>query len=224
MKIRLILVAMMTVFLAAACAPEPQILSDELLDDTSLISDQPCAAPCWRGITPGETSWNDALEIIENDENLSDLDTRTNDDTGQIGATWAQTDGANCCQMFSEDGETVELLVAQTTPDIELAEVIEKYGEPSYLIGETVTSDQALMSVYYPDVPMLIYVFVAGEDGEISEMSEVVGFAYTTPDLMELLLVTSNLYEWSGFDTFVNYIDEDYDVTPSVTITPGGED
>lgn len=224
MKIRLILVAMMTVFLAAACAPEPQILSDELLDDTSLISDEPCAAPCWRGITPGETSWNDALEIIENDESLSDLDTRTNDDTGQIGATWAQTDGANCCQMFSEDGETVELLVAQTTPDIELAEVIEKYGEPSYLIGETVTSDQALMSVYYPDVPMLVYVFVAGEDGEISEMSEVVGFAYTTPDLMELLLVTSNLYEWSGFDTFVNYIDEDYDVTPSVTITPVGED
>ena len=224
MKIRLILAAMTMVLLAAACAPEPQILSDELLDDQSLISEEPCAAPCWRNITPGETSWNDALDIIENDETLSDLDTRTNEDTGQIGATWAQVDGANCCQMFSQDGETVELLVAQTTPDIAFQEVLDKYGEPEYIIGDTVTSDQALVSVYYPDVPMLVYVYAAGEEAEIQGENEVVGFAYTTPDLMELLLVTSDLHIWDGFDTFGSYINSDFEVTPSVTLTPSGDD
>lgn len=224
MKIRLLLVSVLLVLMGAACAPEIQLVSDEYLDDDSLISDEPCAAPCWRGITPGETSWNDAVQIIEEDETLDDLQTRTDDETGQIGAAWAQVDGRNCCQMFTQDGETVSLLVTQTTPDIAFSEVIEKFGEPSYLIGEAVTSDQALVSVYYPDVPMLIYLFVAGETGEITEESQVVGFAHTSEDVMSLIVETSDLHEWSGFDSFINYIDSDFEITPSITLTPVDSD
>lgn len=226
MKFRLILAAISLVIIAAACAPEPQILSDRFLPDTSFLmvadqgDDTACVAPCWRGITPGETTWNEARDIIEEAEDLTDWQTRTDDETGQIGAAWAPVDGDTCCQMFTQDGSTVSLILTQTTPEATFAEVIEIYGEPAYIIGETVTSDQALVSVYYPDVPMLIYLFVAGEDGAINGSNQVVGFAYMTEELMDLLLVTSDLHEWEGFNTYNAYIESDFEVTPSVTLTP----
>ncbi|MCL4253024.1 MAG: hypothetical protein KJ043_04495 [Anaerolineae bacterium] len=220
MKLRTILIFVGLVFLIAACAPTPQLRSDRLLQDDSFVADpvEGCELPCWRGITPGETRWNDALNIIRDDTTLTSLQTRTDEATKQIGAAWAQTDGDNCCQMFSEDGQTVSFIVAQTTPRYRLGDVIEKHGEPSYIIGDTVSSDQALVSVYYPDVPMLIYVFVAGEAGQITDRSEVVGFAYLTSDLMTELLTTSNLHAWDGLDkTFNDYMQSDFELTPVPT-------
>jgi hypothetical protein len=224
MRIRLILLSFSLAVIIAACAPEPQILSDSLLQDTSLVDSDPCGPPCWRGITPGETSWNDALDIIEDDATLDELQTRQDEETNQIGAAWAQVDGDNCCQMFTQDGETVSLLVAQTAPLLTFDEVIEAYGEPQYLIGDAVSSDQALVSMYYTDVPMLVYVFVPGEEAEINETREVVGFAYTTPDLMDLLLQTSDLHEWDGTGTFQSYADSEFEITPSITLTPVDEE
>lgn len=219
MKLRNILLLVGLVFLIAACAPTPQLRSDRLLQDDSFISgEEPCAAPCWRGIIPGETSWNDALTIIGDDTTLASLQTRTDETTKQIGAAWAQKDGDNCCQMFSQDGETVSFIVAQTTPRVRFGEVVEKHGEPSYIIGDTVSSDQALVSVYYPDIPMLIYVFVEGENGQISDRSEVVGFAYLTPELMQELLTTSNLHTWDGYKTFNEYMQSDFELTPVPTV------
>lgn len=222
MKLRNILILVGLVFLIAACAPTPQLRSDRLLQDDSFVSDEPCAPPCWRGIVPGETNWNDALNIIRDDSELTSLQTRTDEATRQIGAAWGQRDGDNCCQMFSQDGQTVSFIVAQTTPRVRFGQVVAKHGEPSYIIGDTVSPDQALVSVYYPDIPMLIYVFVEGEEGLIGERSEVVGFAYLTEDLMDLLLQTSNLHSWDGYKTFNEYMKSEFDVTPSITSTPTG--
>ncbi len=214
MKLRNILLLVGLVFLIAACAPTPQLRSDRLLQDDSFVSDEPCAAPCWRGIIPGETGWNDALNIIRGDTTLMSLQTRTDEATQQIGAAWAQRDGDNCCQMFSEDSVTVSFIVAQTTPRTRLGEVVEKHGEPSYIIGDTVSGDQALVSVYYPTIPMLIYVFVEGENGQISDRSEVVGFAYLTADLMDELLQTSSLHAWDGYKTFNVYMQSEFEIVP----------
>lgn len=220
MRVRFILLASLFTLIITACAPEVRILSDKLLQDTSVITDEPCAAPCWRGITPGETKWNDALAILEADETLTDLQIRTNSDTGQIGAAWSVANGDRCCQMFTQDSETVDLIVLSTTPALTFGEIIDKYGEPEYIIGQSLASDQALASIYYLDVPMMIYLYSEGESGTINEASPVVGFAYTTADLMQLVVDTSNLYHWAGFGTFSDIVGGDYDLTPSITLTP----
>lgn len=220
MRVRLILLASLLTLIITACAPEIRILSDKLLQDTSVITDEPCAAPCWRGITPGETKWNDALAILEADDTLTDLEIRSNADTGQIGAAWSAVNGDKCCQMFTQDGEAVSLIVLSTTPDIKFGQIVEKYGEPEYIIGQVPATNQALASVYYLDVPMMIYIYSEGETGTINEESPVVGFAYTTPELMDLVVDTSNLYNWTGFGVFSDIIGGDFDLTPSITLTP----
>src|SRR5690349_21843075 len=37
---------------------------NEALLDRGLISGEPCGAPCWQNITPGETAYDDALTIL----------------------------------------------------------------------------------------------------------------------------------------------------------------
>ncbi|NJL56651.1 hypothetical protein HC928_16935 [bacterium] len=121
----------------AACAPAPELRNDNFLADTSFITGEPCGPPCWRGITVGETAWADALTIIEDDATLADLEERSADDSTILGAIWGQAGGDGCCQMYSEDGEIVDVIILQTAPQATLGEVIDTHGDPAYLIGET---------------------------------------------------------------------------------------
>jgi hypothetical protein len=101
-----------------------------------------------------------------------------------------------------------------------LGEVIEVHGEPAYAVGEVLTGDQAIFDLFYPDVPMQVFVFVQGETGEITEASEVVAVAYLNQERMELALNASNLHEWTGYAAYQDYMESDFEVTPSVTLTP----
>jgi len=221
----LILAVFATVMVVtAACAPTPELRNDNLLVDSSFLDNEPCGPPCWRGITPGETEWNAALDLIEDSADLENLETRTSDDSDVIGAIWAPADGDSCCQMYTEDGELVDIVIVQTTPVNTLGETIDTHGEPTYLIGETLSDDQGVFTLFYPDIQMLIYAFVAGEEGALAESSEVIGFAYFSPSRMELLTQTNDLHEWDGYGTYAEYMDSDFEVTPSVTLTPRPED
>lgn len=212
------------VFLVAACAPAPELRNENLLQDSSFLTGEPCGPPCWNGIIPGETSWNDALNIVEDDESLENLETRSSDDTDVIGAIWSPVDGDSCCQMYTEDGETVDIVILQTTPANTLGEAIEQFGEPTYVIGETLNDDQGVFTLFYPDQQTLLYVFVAGESGALSETSELIGFAYFSENRMELLTLTNDLHEWEGYQSYTAYMESDFEITPSVTLTPRPEE
>jgi hypothetical protein len=225
MKFRLVLAAFGLVLVIAACGPAPQIRSDRFLQDNSLVTGDPCGAPCWRGIVPGETSWSDALIVLEDDASLNNIQTRADEESGRLGAAWAQADGDGCCQMFSEDGSTVSFIILQTTPDLRLEQVIEAHGNPDYAVAEVFPNDneQGIFSLFYLDIPMLLYVFVAGEEGSLAPTSEIVGFAYMTDELMEFLIDTSNLHSWQGYQSYGAYMEGEFDVTPAITLTPEGE-
>ena len=209
--------------LLVACSPATVIIDDNLLRDDSLISGDPCAAPCFRGITPGVTAWLDALTILEDDTEFDNVQ-KQGPAEGEtvIQASWQHGPSApGCCQIVTEDGETVSLIFLRTAPNHTLGEAIEKYGEPNWMIGQAYTDDQAVVSLLYPDVPMVIYVFVAGEaEGVLSAGSEVVGALYLTPDSFDLLVKTSELHKWDGYGSYSDYMDGEWEVTPSVTLTP----
>lgn len=221
-KPHLILVGVL-LLVVAACMPAPVLRDDTLLHDTSLITGEPCAAPCFRGITPGETSWQDAVTIIEDDADFTNVQTQTaEDDSSRVQIAWQQGEsGAVCCQIMSEDGQTVQLAFLRTAPDMTLGEVIEAHGEPVYLAGQEFTEDQAIISLVYPETPMVVYAFVTGpETGELSESSEIIGALYFVPEDMELLLATTELHGWEGYQSYKAYIESELEVTPSVTLTP----
>ncbi|MDZ4766857.1 MAG: hypothetical protein SGI73_20145 [Chloroflexota bacterium] len=223
MKFRLLLPGLLVLVLLTAACSAPELRDSKLLQDTSLATGDPCAAPCWRGITPGETSWSDARTILEDDTTLENLQVQTDENSPAAAAEWQQRGGSACCQAFTEDGETVSILFLRTAPTVTLGEVIDAHGEPSYAIGSPFSDTQAIVNVIYPSVPMVVYAFVPGIVGEISAGSEIIGVLYMTQKDMDLLITTSNLHDWEGYNPYSVYRgDEDapFDITPSVTLTP----
>ncbi len=228
---------LLTVVLLAGCAQEVRLLDETKLKDLSLLSGEPCEAPCWNGIVPGETVFRDAKLMIEENACLPDdpeTESQADSDASQVSLQdtcyteiqeaereegsdarifgFAPAEGQVCCQVFSRDGETTTSLLLQFAPVMSLGPVMDRYGEPLYLGGEAPAAEQAYMALVYPQVPMVVYVFVAGaETGRLSTSSEVLGAMYLAPDEMDLLLACSRLYDWQGFGAFNDSIDENFD-------------
>ncbi len=214
----------MTVLLAiTACAPLPALRNASMLQDTSLVTGEPCLAPCWQGITPGETAWRDALVFLEDTDEYTEVTPRL---IGEITpdeevATWRQVGGEVCCQVSTRDGETVSVTFLRLAPDMTLGEVIEAYGEPAYLTANDYKPEEAVLNIVFPEHSLLVVVFMAGlETGEIQPENEIIGAVLTTPEDIEQLVQTSELYTWDGYGSYQAYAQSGFDVTPSVTITP----
>lgn len=201
------------VIVLAACAPTINLLDENNLKDTSLLSGDPCEAPCWNGITPGETSFRDAKIIIEDDARFMNVEEVEPDEESNARLFGFSAGEANvCCQMLSEGGEIIDSMLFFLAPEMTLDAIIDKYGVPTYLLGETPADDQAIMFLIYPDVPIVIYAFVAGAaEGELSGSSEIIGVLYVTDEGMQRLIDNNSFYEWDGYQSFATYIDENYD-------------
>ena len=174
---------------------------------------------------PGETPWGDALTILEDDATLADPQVQSDEESGAVVAEFQQIDtGASCCQMFSETGEVVDILFLRTAPDVTVGDLIDAKGEPAYLIGSPFSDDQAIINLIYPDIPMVIYAFVPGTTGELTEDSEIIGVLYLKPSDIETLFETSapGLQEWEGYQSYQYYDESELEITPSVTLTPSG--
>lgn len=223
MKLRFLLPGVLTLVLfAAACTP-PNLRNDKFLHDDSLYTtDEDCLAPCWNGITPGETKWTDALIIVEDTPNLEKPTTQNAESGAAIGAMWKETGGDDCCQMVTTEGEVVDWILLQLAPDHTLKELIDARGEPTYAVGTAGNDEQAIMNLFYPDQGLVVFVFVAGaKDGKLSDTSEVVGAYYLDQDSMDTILKQSSLYDWHGYDTFAAYAPDaenaDFAITPVPT-------
>jgi hypothetical protein len=178
------------------------------LPDTSIVTAaEPCVAPCWDTITPGETFWDDALlAIVSNDDYQNLSQDRT---TGTVNFSFQ--DGPQCCRLFTRDGETLASITLLTTPQVKLSEVIERYDEPDYIRGDIATNTQAFVSLYYADIPMIVFIFAENlSTATVDPDSDVIGYIYMTTDEMEQALqMTNDFYDWTGYTTLADVITGD---------------
>ncbi|MCA9884433.1 MAG: hypothetical protein KC546_05755 [Anaerolineae bacterium] len=211
MKIRVLLAAIVVMLVSAACQAAPQLLNETFLSDTSLVTGEPCEAPCWRNITPGETTWLEARIIIEDDSQLTNLTTEDVEEGGSV-LLFNDGEGPQCCQIYTQDGETVTQVLTLLAPEMTLGQVLAKYGEPEYMTGADVSPDQTLVLLVFPDVPLGLYVFAPGiETGSLAADNQVIGAIYLNPDDIDELLNT-DLYYWEGYGALSGMIDGEFDV------------
>lgn len=209
----LFLMGMIVVVTLAACSADINLLDETKLSDISLISGEPCKAPCWNGITPGETRYRDAKLIIESDDRFKITDETTPEDGSAARSfTFAEGDNPGCCQVVSRDGETVASFLLQTAPIMNFGAVYDVYGEPDYLGGEQVNDEQGYMALVYSDLPIILYAFVdKPATGAISVTSPIIGTMYLGEAEMQELLTCASLYQWQGFLDFTSYVEREFD-------------
>jgi hypothetical protein len=219
---RLFLPALLVILLTACGAP-PELRNPDYLTDTSLIDSEPCGAPCFRGITPGETQWRNALTILEDDTFLTDVNITEDQDSEGIAATFQRVDGIPCCLVYSEDGTTVSQILLQLAPDMTVSQVLDTLGDPAYVSGAELSPEQASIALYYPEKQTIVYSFVAGQTGQLTANSEIFAVLYVEPAAMEDVITYSDLYAWRGYQSYAGYIDGEYDKTAAPTLEPTEE-
>lgn len=188
--------------------PEYNPLDPNFLADTSLISAEPCSAPCWQNIVPGETTIADAKTIIEQLANLTIGEESPN------GFAFSTTNGPLCCQVITQDGVTVSTIFLQLAPDMNLGAVVEANGEPLYVNGEEFDDTTAIMSLLYPDSQSIVYAFVEGDDRQLTEDSPIFTVVYVTPDTMDFIISTNPFDDWKGYLPYDEYMDGVFDNNP----------
>ncbi len=187
-----------------------QLRNPYLFQDTSLVTGEPCDAPCWEGITPGETTWDDAiviLEALEAEDRIADLQFIPSEGDPSINAVWVQPDGDPCCRILTDDGETVSFMILQVAPEMSLDGVIEKWGEPEFTSASEVDNRQVIFNLFYTEVPMIVYVFAAGMDDALSDSSTIIGMTYLVDVDMQDVLANIPLTTWPGYITYADYLE-----------------
>lgn len=227
MKLRLAAILsliLLTTLVIAGCAPQIELLSEQYLQDTSLVSGEPCGAPCWRNIIPGETRWTDALTRVQDDPTLAEVQEQSNEETSEVAITFQNRDGIPCCLLYSQDGQFVDQILLQVAPQMTIGQAIETLGEPTYVSGtdnenaQGLSPEQASLALYYPEQQTVVYAFVEGkENGTLTEQSPVFAVLYVRPEDMDEVIAGSALYNWEGYQAYAAYIDGNYDVTPEPT-------
>lgn len=217
MKRRSLLVfALLAAVMLSACSADVNLLDETKLSDTSLLTGEPCLAPCWNDIIPGETRYRDAKLIIEGDERYQ-ITEEPEPQEGNPGRVFAFGEGENpaCCQVFSRDGETVSSFLLQMAPVMAYGPAFDQYGEPDYALGLRLSEEQSYVLLVYPDVPLIIYAFVeGGEQAQVSVNSQIIGAMYASRTEMDELLNCQRLNFWGGFQALSRYVvaeDEEYD-------------
>ncbi len=212
------------VLLVSACLPQPTLRSELFLDDRSLVTFDPCGAPCWEDIIPGRSSWEASLEWVRSDERFANVE--VNEQNEFVEVVWQKAGSEQfCCRLVGNaEQDTVEFLFLALSPQTVVAEVLEEYGDPTYVVAQPFTDAEVVVQLLYPDIPMVIWVLVGDAQSSLLANSEVVALLYMTMEQMDLIIQTNELQGWEGYQPFTAYQEAPPVVTPAITLTPVPEE
>lgn len=117
-----------------------------------------CKPPCWQNITPGLTTRDEVLSILENMPEVK-ITYSTKDELGWDFDT--STEGGII--RFSESGLVVFVWLTSTNEDLQLEKVVAVYGFPEIAQPFDCRNGMCDTALIYPDQGMLLLVFVDNE-------------------------------------------------------------
>lgn len=143
MKTRLLALVMsnclMLLLVVSGCVPFPLATPTSISGkpvDRSLLTDQPCAVPCWYGIVPGKTCKDDLQILLEENEYIDHSkplewfkfseDGNVFEQVGWVSAASPQ----HGCNLMLRD-EVVLELTCRLNYDLTLEQVIDRFGQPA---------------------------------------------------------------------------------------------
>ncbi len=202
--------------LLAACGAPPPLVSDQYLKDNSLITGNPCSAPCFQDITVGKTTFADALTLVRNNALFKDLQSQDNPPQ----AAWNAANGGPCCQMTANpDTGIVDALLIRVAPVMTVGEVITKYGEPLYVsvLPQDYSETETALGLIYPEQGNVLWVMPGNAQSTLDSTDPVVIVLYLNPAEFDRLLETAQLNGWLGYVSVADYRAAPPILTPRAT-------
>ena len=203
--------------LLAGCGTPPPLKSDKYLNDTSLITQQPCGAPCFHDITVGQTTFTDALSKLRADSAFANIQSQDNPKA----ANWAAQGGDTCCQLSADQNTgIVNGLLLKVAPKMTAQQVVDKYGEPKYVSTVDYTDKEVAVALIFPEKGLVVWTSPGDANSSLQASSPVVLVVFLDPKDWDKVLDTATLQGWNGFQPYNTYKSATPVVTPRVTATP----
>ena len=126
------------------------------IGDGGFLSEEPCGLPCFLGIIPDETSYEEAVQILK-DYQYYDNFCQESD----IGGSWLISCGDKYHSSFTLEVDNNKVYVIEIgfapQTEITMQEVVDRYGEPSYVnVGVQGYEDtrKSMVRIYFPDLQL----------------------------------------------------------------------
>jgi peptidylprolyl isomerase len=188
----------------------PPLKSDKYLDDTSVVSGEPCGPPCWNNITPGKTNFTDAVTIVQGDKRFSNVQAQGKQ------LSWATAGGEACCQINADDKGIVSVIQLRTTPKITVKQLLDKYGNPQYTTSVDYSAQEVAIALIYPKNGLVAWITPGNGGSSVAAESPMILAVYLAPDQFDTLVKTTPLTGWAGFVPYSTF----KAATPVITPPP----
>jgi hypothetical protein len=168
----------------------------ESVTDRSLFTGSPCAPPCWQGIIPGETTAEEALQILQSSPYVKrkGIEKTGSYALGAIGAYWKAGSGGVSVRL--RDGLAYQIALG-IPYRLTLGEVIEEFGMAEALMVNSAGVPENrwwMIHVYYPARGMEFIVDEQFEGPSLEPSTQVKAVTLVVPrSSLEGLL--AELYE-----------------------------
>lgn len=194
----------LTQIIEAEDPAEMVVVPQQILSD--LVTEPVCEAPCWRDITPGETSITQVADKIRADRQNVEIATQTLE-TGEQAVTWKTFNtGLNEGNYVISNPEgTVDAISLLDLSTYTLGEVFEAQGEPDFALVVPNDENSAVLYAIYEDKALFVLGFIITAEG-LTEDTAVVGAQYYAPAVMDELLAKVNGSAWTGYESLADYL------------------
>lgn len=154
--------------------------------DMSLLTDEPCAAPCWQGIVPGVSSVEDARRVLETCVYVSEGGYSEEQQGKQTKLLlWHSADCPECTinTMSFEDNVVVTISLA-ITHDLTVDDVLQKFGIPEGVttgLGGLSERKYLAVSLFYPSKGLTFVASVPLDQPSLEPSTQVKHASYSVP-------------------------------------------
>lgn len=120
-----------------------------------------CQPPCWQNITPGVTTKDQAVAILES---MPDTTIRSN---GEDGVDWRFGSTPNRGGwLYAENGIVSTVVLSTVDSELTLQNVIDAYGVPGYVVPEDCRYGMCDTVLVYPKIGLWLNVFIENKGWE----------------------------------------------------------
>ncbi len=183
-----------------------------------VVTGEPCAAPCWNAIIPGETAWANAVGIVQNaPETVRFQEFDADEATDRVGLQWEAVNSSQPSLIVSsEDGSLVDVIVIQSTEELTIGDLFGAQGEPASARAQQDQQGYVFINLIYPEISTVVVALAdqdAGGAAVLTDASSVLAVQFFSPSFLEENLAQSPGVEWTGLDALETYF-------PSAAIQP----
>ncbi len=171
----------------------------------------PCRPPCWEGITPGQTTAAEAVEMLKNHPWVATTRKFSLGEDGAIAWKWVNEQEGGEIGFWSQPPQVVFSIRPGFPRYFRFSEVIEAYGEPSHIIAMAYYGSDIdgifyeLEIVYRPQGFILKAIYSGKPDLTLDTLVSVTFFAPEDKLYLAAFSDPGRAVPWQGFKGYDFY-------------------